>query len=99
MSYLCELENMMLQSFLTVFLKFLKSCSKTTKYYFILRLKFTNISNYEHLLMIRNDNFLINELKLLMKKELNSHFAFFVLNIIQTFVVMKCNTYQIKYFI
>ena len=28
--------------------------------------------------MIRNDNFLINELKLLMKKELNSHFSFFV---------------------
>jgi hypothetical protein len=44
MSYLCELENMMLQSFLAVFFEI---CSKTTKYYFILKLKFKNISNYD----------------------------------------------------
>ena len=42
MSYLCEFENMMLQSAV-----FFEICSKTTKYYFILKLKFKNISNYD----------------------------------------------------
>ena len=45
---------MMLQSFLAVFFEI---CSKTTKYYFILKLKFKDISNYDNLLMIRNEFF------------------------------------------